>query len=145
MSGCTNSPSVEEKTTVLPSPGAVLSRTRAKRLAIDVVLVVGPFFKRMVVAAGAVDRHAEKGHRSGLRHLKRILVQHEEVRCPVLQRAPFGRHDASRKLIPRSVRLDLIANPGIIGPHRRRTQPFAVDQEQVGPLIGPVVDELAAG
>ena len=47
------------------------------------------------------------------------------------------------ELVPGRVGFDLVANPGVVGPHRPAwRQLVAVDQQQVGPFVGPVVDEL---
>ncbi len=96
----------------------------------------------MVVALGAVDRHAQERHRYRFGQLRRILVQHEEVRRAVFQRAAGGRHQVAGELVPRRVGRHVVANPVIVGPHRRRPQLLAVDQQQVAPLVGPIVDKL---
>ena len=40
--------------------------------------------------------------------------------------------------------LNAVANPVVEGPHRGRTQLAARHEQQVGPFVSPVVDELVA-
>ena len=96
----------------------------------------------MVVALGAVDRQAQErlGHRLG--HLLRVLVQGVEIRRAVLVRAAGGGDDLAGELVPRRVRGDALANPVVVRLERLRPQPLAGEQQQVGPFVGPVIDEL---
>ncbi len=80
--------------------------------------------------------------RRRLGQVGRVLVQHEEVGRAVLQRASRGGDQLADQLVPRRVGRHVVANPIVVRPHRRRLEPLAVDQQQVGPLVGPVVDEL---
>ncbi len=64
-----------------------LPRTSREQVGHSVIVVVGPLLERMVVAMGALNGHAEKRHRDGLRHLLRIFVHGVEAGRPVLQRA----------------------------------------------------------
>jgi len=50
--------------------------------------------------------------------------------------------EALREHVPRRVRRDLIADPRVVAPHRRRLELAFRDQEQVAPLVAPVIDEL---
>ena len=109
-----------------------------------VILVVGPLLHRVVVALGAIDRHAEEGLRGRLGHAARIVVQHEEVARPVDQRAALRGDKLAHEPVPRRVRLHLIPNPRVVAPHRGRLEPLALHEQQVGPLVGPVVHELGA-
>ena len=107
-----------------------------------IILFVGPFLQRMIVASRAVDRHAEKGLRRGLGHQAGVFVQHVEIAGPVLERAALRGEDFPDEHVPGSVGSDAVADEPIIGPHRRQLEPFARDQQQVGPFAGPVIDKL---
>ena len=109
------------------------------------VLVVGPLFQRMVVAAGAVDRHAQESGRDGFGDFGGVLMQGVEVGGAVFQGAARRGDDGLDEFVPGGVLLDLRADPLVVGFERLGTQTLAAGQQQVAPAIGPVVDELGPG
>ena len=76
--------------------------------------------------------------------LARVFVQDEEIARAIFQRAALRGENAARELVPRRVRGDVVADPFVIGPHRRRAQFLARDEQQVAPFVAPVIDELRA-
>src|ERR1044072_3871030 len=60
----------------------------------------------------------------------------------VLVCAALGGDDFSDEHVPRRVRGDVVADEPVVGPHRRRPQPFARDEQQIDPFMRPVVYEL---
>ena len=107
-----------------------------------VILRVGPFFHRMVVAFGAIDRHAKERLRDGLRHRSRVVMEHIEICRSIVHRAALGDNDLARETVPRGIGRDVKPNPIVIRPHRRSFKLFAADQQKVGPFVGPVIDEF---
>ena len=80
-----------------------------------VVLVVGPFFERMVVALGAIDRQRQERLGHVLGHRLRILMDGEEVGGAVLHARPPGRDDPPNDFIPGHVLGNAIADPAVVG------------------------------
>ena len=128
---------------VLAGLRAVLHPDAREQVGHLVVLRLRPLLERMVVAARAGDALAEKRLRGVLADLDGVLVQHEIVQRAVLARAARGQEDLAGELVPRLVVLHRIADPVVERPHGRRVQLAARDQQQVGPLVGPVIHELA--
>ena len=57
---------------------------------------------------------------------------------------PRGRQDRADELVVRHVRGDLVANPLAERDRALDAQELAIDLEQVGPLVRPVLDEFGA-
>ena len=92
--------------------------------------------------SGAGDRHAQERDRGRLGQVGDVLVQHEVVGRAVLQRAAAGGEDLAGEAVPRLVVGHALADELVERPHRRLRQLAARDQQQVGPLVRPVIDEL---
>jgi hypothetical protein len=68
----------------------------------------------------------------------------EEVRGAVIETGAFGGDDFPDKLVPRQVAGDTVVNPFIPGLYGFGPKFSAIEQEEVGPAVGPVIDEFAA-
>ena len=95
----------------------------------------------MVVTARAGDRKAHERHGHVFGERNRVLVQHEIV-CRAV-----GERVARRVRISRAIRSQACWLPRSCGSSCSRTtsrsrQAPARDQQQIGPLVGPVVHEL---
>ena len=109
-----------------------------------VILFVGPFLHRMVVAFGAVDGHAEERLGRRLGHQARVFVQDIKITGAVFERAALRGEDFPDEDIPGRVGGDVVPNPVVIRPHGGGFQLLALDQQQVGPFVSPVINELRA-
>src|SRR5215475_13042168 len=87
---------------------------------------------------------AQKRLRGRLGEVDWILVQHEVVQCAVLSSASGTEKNLVRKLVPGLVGFHRIADPVIEGPHRCGIQPAAGDEQQVRPLVCPIIEKLLA-
>ena len=110
-----------------------------------VVLVVGPFFERMVVTLRAADRESHERLAGVLGHVLGALLQGVEVGGAVLDAVAGRRQDLADRFIPGGVLFDPLPQPVVIRLHGRRPQPCAVDRQDVRPLVGPVVDVFLPG
>ena len=99
----------------------------------------------MIVAAGTSERHSEERHARTLGDIDRVAMEGEVVGGSVAQGRALRGDDRSRELVPRLVLLHALTYEPIEGPHRGGRKPIRGDKEEVGPFIGPVVDELGAG
>ena len=98
--------------------------------------------ERMIVAMGAadVDAHECLGH--VLRSVQRIAMNHPVVPGAILD-GVAGRGDEFRhKLIPWFIDCHAVANPVVIAPHLLVRKVIARNQQQIGPLIRPVIHKL---
>ena len=93
-----------------------------------IVLIVGPFFQRMVVAFGTRNRQTQKRLARVLGHVFRILVQREKIGGAVFDAAAFRRQDFTNEVVPRRVGLDVFANPLVKRLHSFWPKSCAVDQ-----------------
>ena len=123
---------------------AVLHADAREQIRHLVILRLRPLFQRMIVAARAGEALAQKRLRGVFGDLDRVLVQDEVIQRAVLPRAAGAGEDLAGEFVPRLVLFDAVANPVVEGPHRVRTKLAARDQQQIGPFVGPVVDELVA-
>ena len=96
------SPVLTGNTIDSPSIVAVLAADAGEQVGHAVIVVERPAFERMVVALGAADRQAQKSQRRGLVQELGILVQHEIVRGPVVDRAARGGDDSRVRIRPRA-------------------------------------------
>ena len=69
-----------------------------------------------------------------------VLVQQEVIGRPIAQPAAVGRHHFAGKAVPRFVVGHALPHPLVERPHRRLWQPTGGDEQQVGPLVRPVID-----
>ncbi len=97
------------------------------------------------MALGAADRQAQEGLADVFGHVLGRLAEGVEVRRPVLHAFAGGRDDLAHQLVPGRVGRHLLADPLVIGLERLGPEPRAVEHQQVGPLIRPVVGELGPG
>ena len=109
-----------------------------------VVLVLSPFLERVVVALVAVEAHAEE-------QLGRVLhdrvggAQHLVVaRGRAGDVGSLGGQHVADELVVGLVLGDGLADVGAEGPRPRLAQELAVHLEQVGPFVGPMLDEVLA-
>ncbi len=109
-----------------------------------VVLVVSPFFERVVVALCAVDGESEERLTHVFGHGFRVLVDGVEVGCALGKAVAFGDEHFAHDLVPRGVLGDLGTKPGVVGFDRVWPEIGAVNEEDVGEPVGPVIDELWA-
>jgi hypothetical protein len=72
------------------------------------------------------------------------LMACEEVRGAVIETGAFGGDDFPDKLVPRQVAGDTVVNPFIPGLYGFGPKFSAIEQEEVGPAVGPVIDEFGA-
>ena len=107
-----------------------------------VILVVCPFLERMVVALRAIDRERHEGLAHILGHRLRILMDGEEVGGAVLETRPLGRDHVPHEAVPGRVLRHAVAYPLVVRIDRLGPQLRSTDEQHVGPLVGPVVDEL---
>ena len=107
-----------------------------------VILVVGPLLERMVVAFRAADRERHERLAHVLRHGLRILMHGEEVGRAVLQARTLGRYHLPHEPVPRRVLRDAVADPLVVGVYGVGPQLRSAHEQDVRPLVGPVVDEL---
>ena len=131
-----------EHDAVAIAASAIFEPHPSEQIGVAVVVVVRPLLHRVIVAARAIRRDAEESHRSLLRKVAWVGRDHEVIRRAILQRAPARHQQTSRELIPRRVRRHLVADPFVIRPHRRHRQLALRHEQQVAPLVGPVVREL---
>ena len=122
--------------------GAVLHADARKQIRELEILLLGPLFERMVVAAGARDALAEKRLGHVFRQIDGIFMQHEVIERPVLTGAAGTGKNLAGELVPGLVGLHPVADPIVESPHRGRTQLTAGNQQQVGPFVGPIIDEF---
>ena len=66
----------------------------------------------------------------------------EEVGRAVLQARTLGRHHLPHEPVPRGVLRDAVADPLVVGVHRVGPQLRSAHEQDVRPLVGPIVDEL---
>ena len=85
----------------------------------------------MIVALGAIDGHPEKSLGGRLGHFARIIMKHVKISRAVCQSASRRSDDPAREDIPRGVRGNLVSNPIVIGPHRRRLKTARADEQQI--------------
>ena len=97
------------------------------------------------MALGAADRQAQERLADVLGHLLGRLAECVEIGGAVLDALAGGRDDRAHELVPRHVAGHLLPDPLVVGLERLRPQPRAVEHQQVGPFVGPVVAELGPG
>jgi hypothetical protein len=98
----------------------------------------------MVVAARAGQRQAEKRLGVVLGQIDRIAVDEEVVDGAVLGAATLRSRQIAHERVPRAVGGDRGADPAVERAHVVGPQPSGRDEQEIGPLPGPVVDELGA-
>ena len=109
-----------------------------------VILVLRPALEGMVVALVAVEPDRHEQVRRVLHRLGGIAEDLEVRRRRVLAVRAAGRQDRAGELVVGRVPGHLIADPLAIGDGSFDAQELAVHVEQVGPLVGPVLDVLLA-
>ena len=72
-------------------------------------------------------------------------MQGVKIGSAIAYGAALGGDETGDHFVPGGVGLHVFANPGVVGLHRGWTELRTVDQEQVGPFVGPVIDEFRAG
>ena len=76
------------------------------------------------------------GHQAG------VFVQDVEIGGAIFERAALRGQYLADEEVPWRVGGDVVANPVVIRPHRRSFQFPALDQQQVGAPVSPVIHEL---
>ena len=113
-----------------------------------VVVVLGVFLERMVVAAGTADPHPEERLRRGVGRLRfdRLLLADRDDPPPYCWRGIAGREHVARQVIPRPVDRHLAAQPGVERPHPLHPADIVIPLlpvlEEIGELERPEVGEL---
>ena len=125
-----------------PSPPHPFGPDPGEQAGHAVILVVGPFFERVVVALGAADREPEERLADVLGHILGRLAERVEIGGAVLEALAGGRDDLADEPVPGKAVGDSLANPLIIRLERLGPEPRAVEHQEVGPFVGPVIDEL---
>ena len=108
------------------------------------VLVLRPAFERVIVALVAVEPHAEEQMGSVFHRVQRIAEDLVVRGGRVLAVRSAGGQDFAHELVVRLARGQLSADPLAKFGGTLRTQELAVDLQQVGPLVRPVLDEILA-
>ena len=109
-----------------------------------VVLVLGPTLERMVVALVAIEPHGQEQVRGGLHRVGRLAKDLEVRGGRILAVRSGGGEDLLDELVVGRVGRQLAANPLPQGGGPFRPQVLAIDLQQVGPLVRPVLDEVVA-
>ena len=118
---------------------SVLETNAGDQVGHPVVLILGPLLQGVIVAAGAGQRDPQEGLAQVFRDLLRLLVDQPVVDRPVLQIASGGGDQFFDEPVPGTVLGNPVPDPVVVGPHGGPFQLAAGDQQQVGPLVGPVV------
>src|SRR5262245_53342761 len=105
---------------IIAFASAVLGPNAGEQIRKLIILVVGPLLHGVVVALGAVDRHAEKGLGGVLGEILRVLMDDEEITCAILQCATLGQNNLPDELVPRRVPGNVVSNPIVVRPHGGR-------------------------
>ena len=100
-----------------------------------IVLIVSPFFHRVVVALRAGDGGAHEGHADGFGAFGGLVIEDEEIRAAVLERAAAGGEQITHYGVPRRVRGDVAAYPVVVGPHGLGHQFVAIDEQEIAPAV----------
>src|ERR1035438_7200216 len=100
----------------------------------------------MIVAASTSELLAEEGLRRIFRKLGGVLMQDEVIQFAILPGVARRGEDFPSKLVPGLVLLHAVADPVVIRSDGVGKQlPFITGyQQQVRPLIGPIIDERLA-
>ena len=113
-----------------------------------VIVVLGVFLERMVVAAGTADPHPEKGLSGGVGRLRfdRLLLADRDDPPSHCRRGIAGREQVARQLIPGTVGRHLTAEPSVERSHPLHPTniviPLLPVLEEIGELERPEVGEL---
>ena len=128
--GCIRSPGSIGENHPFAGYRAVLRAHAREEIGEGVVLVIRPFLHRVIVAFGAIDRHAEKGHRDRLRRfLSASSCRMKKLPAPFSSGAARGGEQVAHQFIPRRVQIHLAADPLVVAPHRLLGQLVAVHQQ----------------
>ena len=107
-----------------------------------VVLILGPALERVIVALVAIESGCQK-EMSGVLHDGIGLAQDFVVRGRrVFLVRSLGRENLARERVIRGIGFNLVSDPiaeqrSTFGPEK-----LAIDLQQVGPLVGPVIHKL---
>src|SRR5262249_2805549 len=107
-----------------------------------VIVVLRPFFQRMIVAASAADTDSKKTLAHVLRDFFGLQCGAEIVGWSV-QECVAGRGQHLRtKLVPRLVRPDAFVKVAVERPHALVFKGPAIYAKEIAPLVRPKIDEL---
>ena len=113
-----------------------------------VVVVLGVFLERMVVAAGTADPHPEERLGGGVGRLRfdRLLLADRDDPPPHRRRGVAGREHVAHQVVPGPVGRHLTAQPSVERPHPLHPADIVIPLlpilEQIGELERPEVGEL---
>ena len=124
------------------SSGTVLLRHTRKEVRKSVIVFLGPLLERVIVAAGARQTHPQEGLGRILGQIYWILLDQEVAGRPVLGRVARSREDLTDESVPGFRLLYAVTDELIVGAHAPGRQFATRDQQDIGPLVGPVVDVL---
>ena len=96
----------------------------------------------MIVALGTSDREPHERLASVFSHSFRILIDGVIVCCAVLKSFAARRNDFPGELIPRRVLLNVTTDPGVICFDAVGSKQIAIEHQQIGPTVGPIVNIL---
>ena len=123
---------------------AVLHAHARKEIRHLPILVLSPFFQRVIMTPATIDRQAHKGDRSGFRQIGDVFMEHEIIGGAVLKRVAGRSQNVAGKMVPGFVVGHALADELIKGPGIRLRQLARGYQKHVGPFVGPVIDKLRA-
>ena len=90
----------------------------------------------------ASDGDAEECLGHILRDIKGVAMDRPVIGGAILARVARGRVDLVDELVPGLVGCHALADPVVVAPYTFVGEVVARYQQQVGPLVSPVVDEL---
>ena len=109
-----------------------------------VVLVLRPALERMIVALVAVEPHAQEQVRGVLHRVVRLAQDLVIRRGRILAIRAAGREDLAGELVVGRVGGQFAADPLAESGGPFRAEVLAIDLQQVGPLVRPVLEEIVA-